>query len=341
MKNFTNLTDLANRRLGAGVVAANDEFFAEKENLLNQGRANFASHAFGHKGQVYDGWETRRRREDGNDWAIVRLGAPGIIKGVVIDTGNFTGNYPEFGSIEAAAFAHVPSVKELTRAKWTTILERSALKGDHENAFEINDTNRWTHVRLSIYPDGGVARLRVHGIVLPDPAWVIARGVIDLAAIENGGDLIGSSDDFYSSSRNTLQSGKALSQGDGWENRRRRHGGNDWFAVQLTIPGSVTAIEIDTTHFKGNAPGKVMVTAGSPDSLTNGPGKIQLLGQTPTQPDTPHHFYPESKEVVEAVRLDVFPDGGLSRFRIWATPDAKAIDALQEKFAAASKNQNK
>lgn len=332
MKDFTALTDLANRGLGAGVVAANDEFFAEKENLLNVGRASFSSQTFGHKGQIYDGWETRRRREAGNDWAIIRLGAPGIVKGVNIDTGNFTGNYPEHASIEATSFLHVPSLQELFQAQWVTILEKSPLKGDFENTFEITNTQRWTHIRLSIYPDGGVARFRIHGIPVADPTWIKAPGTIDLAALENGGCIIGSSDEFYSSSRNTLQSGNPLTQGDGWENKRRRGGGNDWFAVKLGKSGSISAIEIDTTHFKGNAPGQVMVSADSADALLKGPGKIILLSKITVQPDTPHKFLSASSQSVSAVRLDVFPDGGLGRFRIWGTPDAKELDENSKKF---------
>ncbi len=336
MKDFRKLTDLAGRRLGAGVVAANDEFFAEKENLLNSGRATFTSHTFGHKGQIYDGWETRRRRDAGNDWAIIRLGSPGIIKGVVIDTGNFTGNYPEHASIEGANFIDVPTLKELADAKWHTLLAQSGLKGDTENEFEINDPHRFTHIRLSIYPDGGVSRLRVHGIVLPNPAWIKARGVIDLAAMENGGEIIGCSDDFYSSAKNTLQPGNALSQGDGWENKRRRDGGNDWFVVRLALSGIISAIEIDTTHFKGNAPGDVMVTADSEQKLLLGPGAIVLVKKVASQPDTPHKFICGSREIVDAVRLDVFPDGGLGRFRVWGIPDGHSLAEASKKFNAAT-----
>lgn len=326
MSDFQKLTDLAARRFGAGVMAANDEFFAEKENLLNAGRADFQAHTFGHKGQIYDGWETRRRRESGHDWAIVRLGAAGIIKGVVIDTGNFTGNCPEEASIEATALEGNPALDDLERAEWTTLVALSALKGDSENLFAINDAHRWTHLRLSIYPDGGVARLRVHGVVIPDPRWVLARGTIDLAALENGGELIGSSDDFYSSARNTLLPGSALTQGDGWENRRRRHGGNDWFAVALALPGKVVGIELDTAPFKGNAPGWISISAGS--SLSAGLGALTLVSKTRVQPDTLHRYIIDDQTLVEAIRLDVYPDGGLGRFRVWGSPSESALRNL-------------
>lgn len=336
MSDFKNLTDLASRRLGAGVVYANDDFFAEKENLLNLGRASFSNHTFGHKGQVYDGWETRRRRnEPGNDFAIIRLGAPGIIKGVVIDTGNFTGNYPPYASVEGATFESIPTITELLNGKWETVLEKSALKGDFENEFAIKNPRRYTHLRLTMIPDGGIARFRAHGEVLPDPKWIAARGVIDLSNLENGGDLIGCSDDFYSSARNTLQPGNALNQGDGWENRRRRGDGNDWFAARLALPGVIHAIEVDTTHYKGNPPWQVMVTGGDTSSVVKGPGKVTLLSRVGVQPDTPHKFYSESSEIVAAVRLDVFPDGGLGRFRVWGTPSAAALADLQKRFDAA------
>ena len=322
---FTQLPDLAHRPSGAGVVYANDEFFAEKENLLNPGRAKFASHTFGHKGQIYDGWETRRRRnEPGNDFAIIRLGQPGIIKGVNIDTGNFTGNYPPHGSVEAVAFDQIPTVKELLAATWITILEKSELSGDSENLFAITSDKRWTHVRLTMYPDGGIARFRVFGNPVPDAAWVGAKAGKNLAALDNGAELLGSSDDFYSSAKNTLQSSDPINQGDGWENKRRRGPGNDYFVVRLCQPGTVNALEIETTHFKGNPPAQVMVTAGSAQELLQGPGSIVLLARCGVEADTPHKFITPSDRVIEAVRLDVFPDGGIARFRVWGQENGKA-----------------
>lgn len=318
MSTFQNLIDLANRESGAGVVYANDEFFAEKENLLNSGRAKFSSHTFGHKGQIYDGWETRRRRNDpGNDFAIVRLGQAGIVKGVNIDTGNFTGNFPPHASVEAAAFDHIPTIAELLAASWTTILEKSALTGDSENLFEVTNKHCWTHVRLTMHPDGGIARFRVHGNPVPDLNWLSAAGPKNLAALDNGAQLIGSSDDFYSSAKNTLQSGRPKNQGDGWENKRRRGDGNDYFVVALSEPGTINALEIDTTHFKGNAPAEVMVTAGSASELLKAPGAIELLARQVVQADTPHKYITFCNQIVEAVRVDVFPDGGMGRFRVW------------------------
>ena len=250
---FTSLPDLAARTLGGSVVYANDELYAERENLITPAPAVFAPETFGLKGQVYDGWETRRRREPGHDHAIVRLGAAGIIRGVTVDTSFFTGNYPPEVSVEATGVEGYPSPAELAAASWTTLVPRSPAKGDTRNLFEVSDGHRYTHVRLCIYPDGGVARLRVHGEVVPDPRFL--GGTLDLAAAENGGTITGCSDMFYSSAANLIAPGRARTMGEGWENARRRDDGNDWVSVRLALPGRIRYAELDTSLFVGNAPG--------------------------------------------------------------------------------------
>ena len=261
----TELPDLAVRTLGGSVVYANDELYAERENLITAGPAVFSPATFGLKGQVYDGWETRRRREPGHDHAIVRLGAPGIIHGVVVDTSFFTGNYPPEVSVEATGAEGYPSPAELAAADWITVVPRSPAKGDARNLFEVTDGHRYTHVRLSIYPDGGVARLRVHGEVVPDPRFL--AGTLDLAAAENGGMITGCSDMFYSSAANLIGPGRARTMGEGWENARRRDDGNDWVSVRLAVPGRVRYADLDTSLFVGNAPGWARLTGAG-----RGPG---------------------------------------------------------------------
>ena len=215
--------DLASRRLGGSVVFANDELFAEKENLIKPAPPVFAAGEFGLKGKVYDGWETRRRREPGNDHAIVRLGVPGIVHGVIVDTAFFVGNYPPQVSVEAVCADGYPSPAELAAMTWQPLVARSSARGDAANEYPVADRHRWTHVRLSIYPDGGVARFRVHGEPVPDPQFL--AGLIDLVALENGGALVDCSDAFYSSAANLIMPGRAGSMADGWENARRRDGG--------------------------------------------------------------------------------------------------------------------
>src|SRR5262249_1781479 len=194
---FTGMPDLASRALGGSVAFANDEFFAEKENLIKPGPPEFAAEAFGHKGKVYDGWETRRRRDAGHDHAIVRLGCPGVVHGVGVDTAFFRGNYPPEVSVEAVCADGYPNQAELAALAWRTLVARTAARGDAVNRFAVTDPRRWTHVRLSIYPDGGVARFRVHGEVVQNPA--LLAGTVDLVALENGGDLTRCFHAFYSS----------------------------------------------------------------------------------------------------------------------------------------------
>ncbi len=316
---FTRWPDLASRALAGSVVAANDESFAARENLISPQKAVFSAEAFGHKGKVYDGWETRRRREPGHDWAIVRLGVPGVVHGVVVDTAWFTGNYPPEVSVEAASVTGYPGVDELRKAEWVSLVGKSAVAGDSENPFSVTDDRRWTHVRLSIYPDGGVARFRVHGQPRPDPR--LLTGTIDLAALENGGLLAGCSDAFYSSPQNLIMPGRARIMGDGWENARRRDDGNDWALFRLAGPGTVRRVEVDTSYFLGNAPGQVRVSACLDDSGAVVPRAdaewFDLVPRMPVQPDTRHQLPVAEDRPVSHARLDVYPDGGLARLRLW------------------------
>jgi allantoicase len=313
---FEALPDLASRALGGSVVHANDELFAAKENLVTPGPAVFDPAAFGPRGKVYDGWETRRRREPGSDEAIVRLGVPGTVAGVVVDTAFFTGNYPPEVSVEAAALDGYPSVAEARAAAWTTLVPRSAVRGDTANAFRVDSDARWTHVRLTLHPDGGVARLRVHGRPVPDPR--LLTGTVDLAALENGGDVVACSDMFYSSARNLLMPGRARHMGEGWENARRRGGGNDYVTVRLAAPGVLRRVVVDASWFVGNAPGWVSLRGldARHAALEDESAWSEVLPRTRIQPDTRHQFPVTAADPVTHVRLDVFPDGGLARLRV-------------------------
>ncbi|MFE2961909.1 allantoicase [Nocardia tengchongensis] len=330
---FTLLPDLAVRTLGGAVLWADDESFAERENLIRPEAATYSPATFGHKGQVYDGWETLRQRgEDGGHpdidachTAIIRLGVPGVIEGVVVDTAWFKGNYPPEVSVEAIAVQGHPSVDELVAADgWITIVDRAKVDGDSENPFTVDSARRFTHVRLRMYPDGGIARLRVHGVAKPDPAWLEA-GPFDLAAIENGGLIADCSNRFYSHPQNVLMPGRARSMGDGWETARRRDKNtNDWVLVQLAEEGVITAAEIDTSYFLFNSPG-----AGSLTGIRADGSEVELLGRTRLQPDTRHRFLIDAADPVVQVRLDAFPDGGLARLRLYGTLTGEARARLR------------
>ncbi|MCT2584737.1 allantoicase [Actinophytocola gossypii] len=307
MTEWQRLPDLANRRLGGSVVWANDESFAERENLIRPTEPVFQPATFGHKGQVYDGWETRRRREPGSDHAVVRLGLPGVVRGVVVDTAFFTGNYPPECSVEACSVEGYPSPEELMRADWHPLVPRAPLSGDTRNPFPVTDPHRYTHVRLTIHPDGGVARLRVHGEPVPDPRFLDPAS-LDLAALENGATISGCSNMFYSSPANLISPGHAAVMGEGWETARRRDDANDWVSVRLAAPGTLRMAELDTSHFKGNAPARATLTTG--DAV--------LLNHVRLQPDTRHRFLLPPTEATE-VRLDIHPDGGMARLRLWGS----------------------
>jgi allantoicase len=327
---FTDLIDLAAESLGGAVLLANDEFFAEKENLIAPGPAEWREHEYTARGKWMDGWETRRRREPGFDWCVVRLGLPGVVRGVVVDTAYFRGNYPAECSLEACEIVDVLDLDALSRAEWAEILPRSALKGDAKNAFAVQDGRRFTHLRLNIFPDGGVARLRVHGEVVPDLRR-LARfgGLTDLAALENGARSLICSDMFFGSRNNLLLPGRPHDMSSGWETRRRRGPGHDWNIVRLGVPGVLRHVEVDTTHFKGNAPGRCSIEAcdapgAGADALAgNAVDWRVLLPETRTQPHTRHHFEDELRSVGRAthLRLNVFPDGGVARLRAWGEPD--------------------
>jgi allantoicase len=328
MNDFTDLVDLASHRLGGRAIAANDEFFAPCENLVKPGRPVFREGEYTDRGKWMDGWETRRRREPGHDWCVVRLGLPGIVRGVIVDTTHFVGNHPESCAIEACTVEETGDEEALAlaAASWTEILPRTPLAGNTENRLVIVSDRRTTHVRLNIFPDGGVARLRVYGVVVPD--WERlgrVEGDVDLVAIENGGMVVAASDMFFGSRHNLILPGPGRDMSDGWETRRRRGPGHDWAIVRLGATGRIRRAEIDTTHFKGNAPGacslEILHAPGAEAAQLTQPGRswVALLPEVKLQPNTPQQFERELADAGEAThaRLNIFPDGGVSRLRLY------------------------
>lgn len=336
---FTEMVDLAAERLGGKVLWANDDFFAEKENLLKGSAPVWIEGKYTDRGKWMDGWESRRRRTPGFDWCLIRLGLPGRIHGLVIDTSYFTGNFPERASIEgcAAAPEATPQSLESAATQWETILPEAQLKGDTRNFFEVKSPRRVTHLRFKIFPDGGVARLRVHGIVLPDWPRIIGDGAeIDLAAVEHGTYVIASSDKHYGNPNNLLLPGRGLTMGDGWETKRRRGPGHDWCILKLGSPGTIRRIEVDTLHYKGNFPESCSLEACRaprvPDDGFESAGVSwqPLLNRTPLQADTLHVFTQEVKSAGEVthVRVNMFPDGGIGRVRLFGSAGVAEVKTI-------------
>jgi allantoicase len=325
---FTELIDLASEKLGGAVLYANDDFFAPKENLLKPTAPIFIEGKYTDLGKWMDGWESRRRRsprlDEKFDWCIIRLGLSGIIHGVVVDTSFFRGNFPSHCSLEACAIDGQPNVEQLLDAKieWREILSISELQGDSQNPFTINFPQRVTHLRFKIYPDGGVARLRVFGEVVPD--WNALRrrmSEIDLAAVENGGTVLEASDMFFGHKHNLIMPGRAQDMSDGWETKRRRGEGYDWCVIKLGNEGTIKRVEVDTSHFKGNYPEScsIEVCRADDDTSFDAVDWLELLPNSKLQAHTRHAFVDEIKDcgAVTHVRFNIFPDGGVSRLRLY------------------------
>lgn len=314
--------NLASPAMGARAVRCSDEFFAAKERILQDAPAVFIAGKFDDNGKWMDGWETRRRRGGGNDWLLIRLGSKGVIKGVDIDTSHFTGNFPPAASIEAIASDAEPGPD----AAWRTLVPTTELGPDarHYRAATLDEPVDW--LRLQIYPDGGVARLRVYGLPQPDWSAQDAGGEVELSAARHGGRVLAYSDDHYGGVLRLVAPGRGVDMGDGWETRRRREPGFDWCLIQLAAPGVIERIEIDTAHFKGNFPDSCSIQAAHVPNpirrslITQAMFWPELLGSQKLQADHIHGFGHGAVAPlgpVTHVRLNMVPDGGISRLRLF------------------------
>ena len=317
-----NSVNLASAGLGARALFATDDFFAEVNRMLADKPALFEPDRYDDNGKYMDGWESRRKRTAGHDHAVVRLATSGVIRGFDIDTSHFTGNYPPAARVEACLVKGDPG----EGTAWTEILPLTPLTASSHHFLASKSDSDWTHVRLHIYPDGGVARLRVYGE--PHIDDMALRGqTIDLASGLNGGRVIGYSDAHYGAFHRLLAPGRGLDMGDGWETRRRRVPGNDWIIIALGARGIVEGVELDTAHYKGNYPDSASLLASDLgrglDNLSDAVSASsmfwpELLGQQKLKPDAIHKFDSvHALGPVTHVRLNIFPDGGISRVRLW------------------------
>lgn len=328
---FTSLIDLAGERFGGAALLASDEFFAPKENLIRAAAPEWREGEYTERGKWMDGWESRRRRAPGHDWCIVRLGRAGIIRGVVVDTSHFTGNFPESCSLDACV---LDATEEAALAGgdigWVEILPRVQLRGDSLNPFSVDHDGRFTHLRLNIFPDGGVARLRVHGIVMPDwPRLLRAGGELDLAAAEHGGRVVACSDMHYGDPQKLILPGQSVGMHDGWETRRRRGPGYDWVVLRLGATGTIRRVVIDTSYFRGNAPGSGSIDVCTAPDVLIPPHDADwrpLLKETPLSPHAVHDFVDDLVAAGAAThaRLCIFPDGGVARLRLFGVTAPRA-----------------
>ena len=324
---FVKKTNTADERLGAKAVFATDDFFAPKQRMLRAAPAVFVINKFDEHGKWMDGWETRRKRHLGYDYVIVALARPTRLAGFDIDTSHFTGNYPTSASIEGL---YAPDLTEasLDQAQWesqdwVSVLALTPLKGNSHHLVEATDAIV-THVRLNIYPDGGIARLRVYGDIVIEADVTHTDEVIDLVAALNGGRAVATNDAHFGAVEHLLLPHKAINMGEGWETRRRREPGHDWCILALGHVGIVERIEVDTAFFKGNFPDRLSVQAVyAPDvldatAITQSLFWDTLLDEQPLSADCIHVFdQVQLHTPITHVKINIFPDGGISRIRLW------------------------
>ena len=322
-----DLIDLASESNSGRTLLASDEFFAPKENLLKPGRGELKSDKYTDRGKWMDGWESRRKRTAGHDWCILRLGKPGVIKELDIDTNHFVGNFPSHASVDACQVPPFTALGEImNEVKWTEILSRVELQGDSHNQFAIHDDESFTHLRLNIYPDGGVARFRVYGH--PEDSVDDSSSFTDAAASENGAETLACSDMHFSHMENLIKPGIGTDMSDGWETKRRRGPGHDWVIIKLGHVCVVERIVADTTHFKGNFPDSCSLEGCfEPDTdrdafLTNTIDWKELLPVSKLSGNQENIFSIASNqaEALTHIRFNIYPDGGVSRLRIIGRP---------------------
>jgi len=309
--------NLASKRLGAAVLSASDDFFADKARLIADTEPVFIPGKYDDHGKWMDGWETRRRRQPGHDHCIIRLATRAELLGLDIDTAHFTGNYPDSASVD---------IRDGEDGAWREVLPDTKLSGNSHHYFPLQDAGPADQLRLNIYPDGGVARLRAYGKPAFDWDKVAADTQVELSALVHGGAILAYNDAHFGSPWPVLTFGRGVDMGDGWETRRRREPGHDWLVFALGAAGIIERIEIDTAHFKGNYPGSFSIQAARMDGEP-GPDWAEAAGQwpaliseTPLGPDAVHEFGADKLHAlgpINAARLNIFPDGGISRIRLF------------------------
>ena len=318
------LVNLASPKMGTKILAFSDDFFGEVTRMLNDKDPIFIEDKYDNHGKWMDGWESKRRRDGGNDWAIIKLGSAGIISKIEIDTSYFTGNFPPFFSLEGI-YSETEPDKD---SNWTTLIDKTSLIGDCKNNFELNLKETLNFIRLQIFPDGGVARIRLFGEVKYNWKQFNSGEIIELSSLKLGGSILAYNNAHYGDVSALLSDGRGKTMGDGWETRRRREPGNDWIIIKLAQKGNIEKIEIDTAHFKGNYPDRASIQATSIDKNITTKDLIQnsenwniILNETKLSADNIHKYKINSNSKNEAthIRLNIYPDGGVSRLRIFGT----------------------
>ena len=318
---LNGLIDLAQSRLGSKIVYKTDEFFAPAKRIINSWPPVFKEGVFDKHGKWMDGWETRRKRSKGHDYLILKLGKPGKIYKVDIDTSYFSGNHPTKVSMQACfSKKKIPN----KNSKWTTILIKKSTKANSHHFFIIKNKSIFSHIKLKIFPDGGVARLRVYGTI--ENKKKFGKKILNLTSLLNGATPIVCNNEHFGRAENILAPGIGKNMGDGWETRRSRGKNFDWLIIKCATVGKINKIQIDTHHFKGNYPDKCSLQAAyinskiSNKSIVNSSKKWKLLlNKVKLNAHKKHNFQNKlmKNKKVNYIRINIFPDGGISRIRMF------------------------
>jgi allantoicase len=322
---LNGLIDLAQSRLGTKVVYKTDEFFAAAKRIINPWPPVFKEGVFDQHGKWMDGWETRRKRTKGHDYLILKLGKPGRINKVDIDTSYFNGNQPSKISLEACfCKKKIPN----KNYKWFTILKKKTTNPNSHHFFNINNKSIFTHIKLNIYPDGGVARLRVYGSM--EVKKKFGKKIINLTSVLNGATPIACNSEHFGRAENILAPGSGKNMGDGWETRRSRGKNFDWLIIKCATEGKISTIQIDTHHFKGNYPDKCSLQASflkgkiKSSSIVFKSKKWELLlNKVKLHAHKKHNFKNRlmKNKKINYIKINIFPDGGISRIRAFGKID--------------------
>ena len=316
---INGLIDLAQPRLGTKIIYKTDDFFAPANRIISPTNPIFKEGVFDKHGKWMDGWESRRKRTPGHDYIILKLGKPGTISKIDIDTSHFNGNQPAMISVEGT-YSHSNKINKL---KWTSILPKKKTKANSHHFFTVKNKKIFTHIKFNIFPDGGVARLRLYGSIGKSEKFKNKK--INLASLLDGASVIACNNEHFGKAENILAPGKAKNMSDGWETRRRRGKGNDWLILNCIEGSFIDKIEISTHHFKGNFPSHCSLQAAylsskSSKQIVNSSNKWKYLLKTTKLSSNKTHLFKNSlmkKEKVNHIRINIFPDGGISRFRIF------------------------
>jgi len=318
-KKFKNTVNLAEPKFGSKIIYKTDQFFGAASRILNSQKAIFKEGIYDHHGKWMDGWETRRKRKVGHDYLIIKLGRPGKIFNVDIDTSFFSGNQPSEASLQAC----YSKIKPSKNTNWKTILNKKKLGPDKNHNFKIKNHSTFNFIKLNIFPDGGIARLKLNGKV--DLEKINLKGKnVNLSLISNGSTIVGCNNEHFGKAENVLSPGVGVNMGDGWETRRSRGKNFDWIIIKFGMPGIINKLEIDTHHFKGNYPETFTVQSAlisnkiiSKKIIKNSKKWRLLLGKTKLKPHKKHSFRSKTfkKNKINYLKINIFPDGGISRVR--------------------------